>query len=80
MLKKDWTCAQNMLTILGILVNIIWRGGGHGDLHFDNGQDMHVSIENYEANVYGHDLDLLIILHQLCVSYLTTSGCQEKSV
>ena len=28
---------------------------------------------------YGHDLDLLIILHQLHVSYLTRCGCREKN-
>lgn len=36
--------------------------------------------ENYEANDYGHDFDLLTISHLLCVSYLTRSGCMKKIV
>ena len=29
---------------------------------------------------YGHDLDLLITLHQLCVSFPTRSRCREKHI
>ena len=39
-----------------------------------------MSSENYEANVFGHDLDLLITLHCSHVSHLTRSGCREKSI
>ena len=35
--------------------------------------------KNYEANGYGHDLKLLIILHSLRVSY-PSSGRREKSI
>ena len=33
-----------------------------------------------EKTSYGYDLDLLIILHKLCVSYPTRRGCRENSV
>jgi hypothetical protein len=29
---------------------------------------------------YGHNLNLLITLHQLCVSFPTRSGCREKHI
>ena len=34
-----------------------------------------IEVEIFEANGYRHDLELLIILHYLHVSYLTRSGC-----
>lgn len=34
-------------------------------------QYIHTSCGNYETNGCGHDLNLLTILHQLCVLYLT---------
>ena len=39
----------------------------------------HISSGNYEENGYGQYLDLLIILHKLCVSYPSRSGCRAKS-
>jgi hypothetical protein len=39
-----------------------------------------MSYKNYEANGYGCNLDLLIILHSLRVSYTSRSGCREKSI
>ena len=36
------------------------------------------SSENYEANDYRHNLNLLIIRHQLCVLYPMRSGCRKK--
>ena len=33
-----------------------------------------------EINSYMHELDLLTILHKLCVSYPTRNGCKEKIV
>ena len=36
--------------------------------------------ENYEANGYGHNFDLLTISHLLCVLYLMRSGCMKKIV
>jgi hypothetical protein len=39
-----------------------------------------VSFENYEANGYMHDLDLLIIFHELCVSYPTKSGSRYYNI
>ena len=39
-----------------------------------------MSSENDEANDYGHDVDLLIISHSMCVSYSMGSGCREKSI
>jgi hypothetical protein len=39
-----------------------------------------MSSENYEANGYGHDVDLLIISHSLHVSYTTRVGRTEKNI
>ena len=42
---------------------------------------MYVSIYIYEimgANGYGHELDLLIILHKLCISYLGEVDAKRK--
>ena len=39
-----------------------------------------MSSENYEANGFGHNLDLLIISHWLHVSYPMRNGCREKSI
>ena len=56
--------APNMLTI-GSIVNIvggpIWPLREHKNLHLDNKTNIHKSFEDYEANGYKHDLDLLII-------------------
>ena len=41
---------------------------GHKILHVDNDSDVHMSCENYEADGYGQDLDLIIISHQFGVS------------
>ena len=39
-----------------------------------------MSYKKYEANGYGCNLDLLIILHSVLVSYPSRSGCREKSI
>lgn len=76
-------CAQNMLTILDTMVNII--GGGAiwsltivEDLHFEDEEDVHMSSKTYEESGHMHDLDLLSISHELSVSNLMRSGCMEK--
>ena len=57
--------AQNMLTLLGAVVNMYFGGGGiwslnkHTNLHFDNEQEIHMSSQNYEKSGYDLDLDLL---------------------
>ena len=52
----------------------------HENIHFDNAQDIHMSSENYEENGYEHDLDMLIISHQLRVSYPTRrENCPFKA-
>jgi hypothetical protein len=66
-LKEIRLRAQNLLIFLGSVVNMI-EGScmtitDHESLHFDNELDIHMSSENYEANDYGHNLDLLIISH-----------------
>jgi hypothetical protein len=73
-IKEVGRCAQGMLIILGMIVNMI--GGGlvwpldeHKDLHFNIELNIHMNFKSYEANGYGHDLDLLIILHQLHLSF-----------
>ena len=67
-----------MLIVLGSLVNII--EGTHD--HFTSTRiftlimsKIFIEVEIFEANGYRHDLELLIILHYLHVSYLTRSGC-----
>ena len=40
-----------------------------------------MSSKKYEANGYDHDLDLIITLHQLCISYpYTRSGCIWRNI
>ena len=38
----------------------------------------HMRSKHFEENGYGHNLDLLIISHQLRVSGSTRSGCRGK--
>ena len=62
-LKRDWDICQNLLTILGSILNI----NGGGDLYdhlmrsrictYDYDKDIHMSSENYEATGYRHNLD-----------------------
>ena len=60
--------AQNILTILGSLVNNIGRAGLY-DYSMSTWifsliiQGIYMSYDNDEANGYMHDLDLLILLH-----------------
>lgn len=69
--------AQNLLTILDSRCNRqhygdrgpIWSCNNSKGLHFDNKPDPCTSFENYEESGYGHDLDVLITLHSLRVSY-----------
>jgi len=66
-LKENGLHAQNMLTILGSIVNMIgvtyMTLNEHENLHFDDEEDIYMSSKNYEANGYRHDLDSIIILH-----------------
>jgi hypothetical protein len=81
--KEIRLCAQNMLTILNSIVNLIREDlydHWHENLHFDNEWDSHSSSENYEANIYRKDLELLINLNWLRVTYPTRCGCREKSI
>ena len=39
-----------------------------------------MSFRNHETNGEEHELDLLIMLHQLHVSYCRRSGCREERV
>ena len=39
-----------------------------------------MSSKNYDAEGYGHNLDLLLTLHELRVSHWKRSGCREKSI
>ena len=55
---------QNMLTILGPIVNMIgriyiWPLNEHKNLHFDNEWDIHMSSKPMGKQ---HDLDLFIII------------------
>ena len=78
---------QNLLTILDVNINMITHTLGPTDhlitqiiFILDNKLDVHTSSKNYEGSGYGHDLDLLIILHWSCALYFTRSGCIEKVV
>lgn len=55
-----------------------WPLNGHENTHSDKEQDTRTSSNNYEANGYMYDLDLLIILHSLHDAYPTTSGCTQR--
>ena len=48
------------------------------NLHFDNAR-YSVELCNFGGNGYGYDLDLVIVLHSLCL-YTTRSGCKAKSI
>ena len=58
-------CTHNMLIILGSIVNMIGVNymtlNEYENVHFDNEKDIHMSSETCETNVYGNELDLLII-------------------
>ena len=65
-LKGIGLCVKNLITILGSTYNIM--GGDLYDhlmstriLHFVSELDIHMSFENYEANGYSLNLDLLPI-------------------
>jgi hypothetical protein len=76
-------CAQNLLSFLGSIVNII--GGDLYDhimsenLCFDNDYDIRMSSKNHEANGFEHILKLATILHLLCVWHPTRSRCTTES-
>jgi len=53
--------AQNMLAILGSIVNMI--GMDKRVIYFDNEKVVLTSSRNHEAKGYMRDLDFLIILH-----------------
>ena len=40
-----------------------WSFNNSKNLHFGIEKDIHTSSENYKESGYGHDLELLIILH-----------------
>ena len=50
-------------------------------VHFDS-ERLWVSyqLKDHEANGYKHDLDLVVILHYLCVSCPTRNGCKERNI
>ena len=66
--KENGLRAQNLITILGSIVNIIggepiWPFNEHENLHFDDEWDIHMSSEKYEESGYSLNLDLLTILY-----------------
>ena len=53
--------------------DIMWLGGymtinEHENLQIDNGHNIHMGLESYEANDYMPNLDLLISSHWLHIS------------
>jgi hypothetical protein len=91
--KKAWVKTRSnyvliiqFFSILDLIVNIRWERGKSlwsfnnlENLHFDNEKSIHMSSRVHAEYGYGHGLDLLIISHQLHVSYPTRSGWREKS-
>lgn len=49
------------------------------NLHLNNEHGIHTSSKKYEGSDYGHDVDLLIILHWLRISYTTRSEYKRRS-
>lgn len=39
-----------------------------------------MSSTNYEASIFGHDLDALVISHNLHISYPPKSNCRDESI
>lgn len=76
--------AQNSLTILGsttitfgwTYMSILWERGSSLQLL----KRYTYELLNYKENGYKNDLDLVIVVHYLCVSYPTSSRCKAKSV
>lgn len=67
-LKEIRLHTQNLLTILGSEVSMIGRDVFHdqlirGNKNNDNEQDIQMSFDSHEENIYGSDSNLLIILH-----------------
>ena len=67
-LKENGLPAQNMITVLGSIVNIIageliWPFNEHENLHFDNEWNIHMSSEKYEERGYSLNLDILTTLY-----------------
>ena len=64
-LKEIRFCAQDMIIVLGSIVNIVGERSlstfnVHENLQFDN-----LSSENYEESVYNLELGLLTILYSI---------------
>lgn len=84
-LKEIGVCGSNLLSacFLHALVRIM--GGGRvgfnnlKNLHLNNEHGIHTSSKKYEGSDYGHDVDLLIILHWLRISYTTRSEYKRRS-
>ena len=67
------------------MIYFIFFGGGviwPLNEHENNvSKQIYMSSKKYEANGYEHDLDLIITLHQLCISYpYTRSGCIWRNI
>ena len=62
-------CSKSLNHSSNSIINII--GGNKKDdmYHFDNGLNIHMSSMIHKINGYVHNLDALIISHQLRVSY-----------
>ena len=72
MFKEIVLSAQNVITILGSLVNIlegtICSLNKHGNLHSDNKQYIHTSSKNYEESGYSLNWEMATTLCELRVS------------
>ena len=76
-------CAQDMILSLDSIFKIIGRDlydcNEEENLHLDNDQDIHMSIEIYEEAGYGLDLDLLTMLYSSLLSYPRRSRLFRRS-
>lgn len=66
------TILENMKEIYMIINN-------SKNLHFDHELELHTRSKILRGSDYGHELDLLIVLHCLRVSYLMRNGRREMN-
>ena len=55
---------------------IIWSCTKNYQLYFDNEEGVYMSSGECEENGYGHDLDLLIVLHLFGDLHPKKNGCR----
>lgn len=62
-------CSKYVGSLINMIGRIYMAINEHQNFHFKHEQDFGVKFKNYEAIGWMHDLDLLIIAHELRVPY-----------